>query len=129
MPPDRQLPSVNEDLNRIVELFVGKLGYERALLGLGDSPDATYFAIAGVDGLGATDGVEFCRELPPRCGVVAVPAAAFAPKAAEYTIKVLAPARVSGAKPRPMTLVFPWFLTLGPNGFSRSASRIMSLRR
>ncbi len=40
-------------------------------------PHATYFAIAGVDGLGATDGVEFCRELPPRCGVVAVPAAAF----------------------------------------------------
>jgi N-succinyldiaminopimelate aminotransferase len=40
-------------------------------------PHATYFTIAGVEGLGATDGVAFCRELPDRCGVVAVPAAAF----------------------------------------------------
>lgn len=40
-------------------------------------PHATYFAVVGVEGLGATDGVEFCRDLPHRCGVVAVPAAAF----------------------------------------------------
>jgi N-succinyldiaminopimelate aminotransferase len=40
-------------------------------------PHATYFAVVGVEGLGATDGVAFCRELPERCGVVAVPAAAF----------------------------------------------------
>jgi N-succinyldiaminopimelate aminotransferase len=33
--------------------------------------------VVGVEGLGAGDGVSFCRELPARCGVVAVPAAAF----------------------------------------------------
>jgi N-succinyldiaminopimelate aminotransferase len=38
---------------------------------------ATYFVMAGIQGLGATDGAEFCRQLPGRCGVVAVPAAAF----------------------------------------------------
>jgi N-succinyldiaminopimelate aminotransferase len=40
-------------------------------------PHATYFVVAGVEGLGSVDGVSFCRELPARCGVVAVPAAAF----------------------------------------------------
>jgi N-succinyldiaminopimelate aminotransferase len=40
-------------------------------------PHATYFAITGVAGFGASDGVSFCRELPARCGVVAVPAGAF----------------------------------------------------
>jgi N-succinyldiaminopimelate aminotransferase len=40
-------------------------------------PDATYFVIADVAGLGWTDGSAFCRDLPDRCGVVAVPAAAF----------------------------------------------------
>jgi N-succinyldiaminopimelate aminotransferase len=40
-------------------------------------PDATYFVITDVAGLGWTDGAGFCRDLPGRCGVVAVPAAAF----------------------------------------------------
>jgi N-succinyldiaminopimelate aminotransferase len=40
-------------------------------------PHATYFAITDVAGFGATDGVSFCRTLPERCGVVAVPAGAF----------------------------------------------------
>ena len=40
-------------------------------------PDATYFAVVGIAGLGSDDGVSFCRDLPARCGVVAVPAAAF----------------------------------------------------
>jgi N-succinyldiaminopimelate aminotransferase len=40
-------------------------------------PDATYFVITDVAGLGWTDGAAFCRDLPERCGVVAVPAAAF----------------------------------------------------
>ena len=38
---------------------------------------ATYFVITGVAGFGVSDGVEFCRTLAERCGVVAVPAAAF----------------------------------------------------
>jgi len=40
-------------------------------------PQATYFVITDVAGLGWSDGAAFCRDLPERCGVVAVPAAAF----------------------------------------------------
>jgi N-succinyldiaminopimelate aminotransferase len=40
-------------------------------------PHATYFVIAGTAGLGAPDGAAFCQDLPVRCRVVAVPAAAF----------------------------------------------------
>jgi N-succinyldiaminopimelate aminotransferase len=37
-------------------------------------PMATYFAMVDVSPVGEVDGVEFCRRLPERCGVVAVPA-------------------------------------------------------
>ena len=40
-------------------------------------PAATYFTVVGIAGLGSDDGVSFCRDLPGRGGVVAVPAAAF----------------------------------------------------
>ncbi|MGH8920894.1 MAG: pyridoxal phosphate-dependent aminotransferase [Actinomycetes bacterium] len=40
-------------------------------------PAAGYFVIVDAHAAGATDGAEFCRELPARCGVVAVPASAF----------------------------------------------------
>jgi N-succinyldiaminopimelate aminotransferase len=40
-------------------------------------PAATYFAMADAGPLGYLDGSRLCRELPERCGVVAVPAAAF----------------------------------------------------
>jgi N-succinyldiaminopimelate aminotransferase len=40
-------------------------------------PAATYFVIVDAAPLGETDGAAFCRALPERCGVVAVPAAAF----------------------------------------------------
>jgi N-succinyldiaminopimelate aminotransferase len=40
-------------------------------------PQATYFTVADVTPLGDTDGTAFCRRLPGRCGVVAVPASAF----------------------------------------------------
>jgi N-succinyldiaminopimelate aminotransferase len=36
-------------------------------------PAGTYFITADVRSLGYTDGVEFCRDLPQRCGVVAIP--------------------------------------------------------
>jgi N-succinyldiaminopimelate aminotransferase len=42
-------------------------------------PDATYFAMADIRPLGFEDGVEMCRVMPERCGVVAVPASAFYP--------------------------------------------------
>jgi N-succinyldiaminopimelate aminotransferase len=40
-------------------------------------PMATYFAMTDIRALGDEDAVEFCRRLPERCGVVAVPASVF----------------------------------------------------
>jgi N-succinyldiaminopimelate aminotransferase len=40
-------------------------------------PAATYFVMADTGPLGYLDGAALCREMPARCGVVAVPAAAF----------------------------------------------------
>jgi N-succinyldiaminopimelate aminotransferase len=40
-------------------------------------PAGTYFATVDIRPLGEHDGAAFCRELPERCGVVAVPSAAF----------------------------------------------------
>ncbi|WP_433833742.1 pyridoxal phosphate-dependent aminotransferase [Actinoplanes sp. CA-015351] len=39
--------------------------------------EGTYFVTADIRSLGGTDGIEFCRELPVRCGVVAVPTQVF----------------------------------------------------
>ncbi len=36
-------------------------------------PDGTYFATTDIRSLGFDDGTEFCRSLPERCGVVAIP--------------------------------------------------------
>jgi N-succinyldiaminopimelate aminotransferase len=36
-------------------------------------PQGTYFMSTDVRALGYSDGVEFCRDLPIRCGVVAIP--------------------------------------------------------
>ena len=41
------------------------------------TPDGTYFVTADITPLGGTDGVEFCRALPERSGVVAVPTQVF----------------------------------------------------
>lgn len=41
------------------------------------SPEGTYFVTADISPLDGTDGVEFCRSLPQRCGVVAVPTQVF----------------------------------------------------
>jgi N-succinyldiaminopimelate aminotransferase len=40
-------------------------------------PAGTYFVIADAAALGTTDGLEFCRELPGRVGVVGVPGSVF----------------------------------------------------
>jgi N-succinyldiaminopimelate aminotransferase len=40
-------------------------------------PEGTYFATADVRRLGWTDGMAFCRALPERAGVVAIPSMAF----------------------------------------------------
>jgi N-succinyldiaminopimelate aminotransferase len=40
-------------------------------------PAGTYFATADISPLGADDGLAFCRSLPERCGVVAIPTEVF----------------------------------------------------
>ncbi len=40
-------------------------------------PSGTYFVIADAAPLGARDALDFCRELPGRCGVVGVPVSVF----------------------------------------------------
>jgi N-succinyldiaminopimelate aminotransferase len=40
-------------------------------------PQGTYFATVDIRALGETDGLELCRSLPFRCGVVAVPSVVF----------------------------------------------------
>ncbi|HEY5248318.1 MAG TPA: pyridoxal phosphate-dependent aminotransferase [Dermatophilaceae bacterium] len=40
-------------------------------------PAGTYFVIADAAPLGVSDSLEFCRQMPARCGVVAVPVSVF----------------------------------------------------
>ncbi|MFN8096956.1 MAG: pyridoxal phosphate-dependent aminotransferase [Dermatophilaceae bacterium] len=40
-------------------------------------PDGTYFVVADVSCLGVTDALAFCRDLPHRVGVVAIPVSVF----------------------------------------------------
>ena len=42
-----------------------------------EPPQGTYFATADIRPLGVDDGLAFCRSLPERCGVVAIPSAVF----------------------------------------------------
>lgn len=53
-------------------------------------PAGSYFTVADARGLGATDASAFCRELPERAGVVAIPLTAFttAERRAEYATLV-----------------------------------------
>ncbi|MET8622292.1 pyridoxal phosphate-dependent aminotransferase [Kitasatospora sp. NPDC004669] len=41
------------------------------------NPEGTYFITTDITPLGEKDGIEFCRALPERCGVVAIPNAVF----------------------------------------------------
>ncbi|MFD0277174.1 pyridoxal phosphate-dependent aminotransferase [Kitasatospora sp. NPDC127111] len=41
------------------------------------NPEGTYFITTDITPLGEKDGIEFCRTLPERCGVVAIPNAVF----------------------------------------------------
>ncbi|PYC68709.1 putative succinyldiaminopimelate transaminase DapC [Streptomyces tateyamensis] len=63
------------------EQFRADLRRKRDLLatGLADAgfgvhePEGTYFITTDITPLGEKDGIEFCRALPERCGVVAIP--------------------------------------------------------
>jgi N-succinyldiaminopimelate aminotransferase len=58
-------------------------GRDRLCVGLAQTgftvyrPQATYFVVTDVSRFGSADGALFCRDLPERCRVVAVPASAF----------------------------------------------------
>lgn len=72
--PDDYYTGFRDSLQRQRDLLIG---------GLTDAgftvltPEGTYFVTADITGLGGRDGLEFCRSLPERCGVVAVPTQVF----------------------------------------------------
>ena len=80
------------DLDAIAKNTVEKrLGNNQLIPGIGQAsaaklaeagfrvlvPEGTYFVTADIRPLGYQDGVEFCRTLPDRVGVVAIPTAIF----------------------------------------------------
>jgi len=72
--PDSYYAKLREDLRAKRDLLadgLAELGFEVY------RPDGTYFVTTDVAALGAADGVEFCRALPERAGVVAIPSAVF----------------------------------------------------
>jgi N-succinyldiaminopimelate aminotransferase len=72
--PDSFYSDVAADLRRRRDLLAGGLrsaGLEVFV------PQGTYFITADIAVLGESDGLEFCRSLPRRCGVVAVPNVVF----------------------------------------------------
>jgi len=72
--PDAFYADVAVGLRRKRDLLAGGLrsaGFEVFV------PHGTYFITADIAALGEPDGLEFCRSLPRRCGVVAVPNVVF----------------------------------------------------
>ena len=72
--PDSYFDALREDLRAKRDLLTAGLteaGFEVY------EPAGTYFVTTDIRPLGETDGFAFCRALPERCGVVAVPNAVF----------------------------------------------------
>ncbi|MFF2541250.1 pyridoxal phosphate-dependent aminotransferase [Kitasatospora sp. NPDC058063] len=72
--PDTYFDTLRADLLRKRDLLLGGLtaaGF-RAF-----TPEGTYFVTTDITPLGEKDGIDFCRALPGRCGVVAIPNAVF----------------------------------------------------
>jgi N-succinyldiaminopimelate aminotransferase len=72
--PGEYYTALREDLRAKRDLLAA------GLAGIGFEvypPHGTYFVTADIKPLGEPDGVEFCRALPERAGVVAIPAAVF----------------------------------------------------
>ncbi|MGE5285665.1 MAG: aminotransferase class I/II-fold pyridoxal phosphate-dependent enzyme, partial [Micromonosporaceae bacterium] len=72
--PDHYYTGLRDALLRKRDLLVAGLaaaGFEVY------EPAGTYFITTDAKPLGEKDGVEFCRSLPARCGVVAIPNAVF----------------------------------------------------
>jgi N-succinyldiaminopimelate aminotransferase len=72
--PDPYFDGFRDDLQaRRDRLCAGLAGAGFGVL----RPAGTYFITTDITPLGGRDGVEFCRSLPERCGVVAVPTQVF----------------------------------------------------
>jgi N-succinyldiaminopimelate aminotransferase len=72
--PDSYYSRLREDLRAQRDLLatgLADIGFEVY------QPDGTYFITTDIAALGETDGIEFCRALPDRAGVVAIPSAVF----------------------------------------------------
>jgi N-succinyldiaminopimelate aminotransferase len=72
--PDDFYAALSADLRRKRDLLADGLrsaGFEVFV------PQGTYFITTDIRPLGESDGLEFCRSLPHRCGVVAVPNVVF----------------------------------------------------
>jgi N-succinyldiaminopimelate aminotransferase len=84
--PDGYYAQLNGDLRARRDLLCAGL----AEAGFGVyQPAGTYFVTTDISPLGETDGIAFCRALPQRAGVVAIPAAVFYDdvKAAESLVR------------------------------------------
>ncbi|MFC8451781.1 pyridoxal phosphate-dependent aminotransferase [Kitasatospora sp. NPDC057223] len=72
--PDEYFGGLRTDLRRKRDLLADGLtaaGFEVF------QPQGTYFVTTDITPLGEKDGLEFCRSLPGRCGVVAIPNVVF----------------------------------------------------
>jgi len=72
--PDSYYLSLADDLRAKRDLLgagLAKIGFDVY------QPDGTYFITTDIAALGEKDGIEFCRSLPERCGVVAIPSVVF----------------------------------------------------
>ena len=71
---DAYFAGISEDLRGKRDLLCAGL----AEAGFGVyPPEGTYFVTTDIRPLGDSDGIEFCRDLPRRAGVVAIPSAVF----------------------------------------------------
>ena len=70
--PDEYFTALRDELRvqrDLITAGLSEIGFEVY------PPEGTYFVIADIKPLGERDGIEFCRTLPQRVGVVAIPAA------------------------------------------------------
>jgi N-succinyldiaminopimelate aminotransferase len=72
--PDAYFAGISADLRGKRDLLCAGLAEARFEV---YAPAGTYFVTTDIRQLGETDGVSFCRELPHRAGVVAIPSAVF----------------------------------------------------
>ncbi|GAB2688573.1 pyridoxal phosphate-dependent aminotransferase [Kitasatospora kifunensis] len=72
--PDSYFEDFRSDLRRKRDLLAE--GLSAAGFGVFE-PAGTYFITTDITPLGEKDGIEFCRSLPERCGVVAIPNVVF----------------------------------------------------